>query len=244
MICFVQRFGSSLNLHPHFHILSIDGVYKKNDTGWNFRQMSMPNNEELLNLLKSISDKVKKFLIKKEFLYEEEGVLYRENTTEIFKSEVEEEVHLSAMDASILNKIAFGENAGKTVKKIKSFSGYNWGDEGEKEIIGDLCVGINGYTLRAKTRIKSDEKTKLEKLIAYMSRGALSDERINLTEDGNILVKIKTAWKDGTTHVKFTPLEFLEKLVALIPPPWFNLTRYFGILSPHSKYRKEIVPAI
>ncbi len=67
-----------------------------------------------------------------------------------------------------------------------------------------------------------------------MSRGALSDERINLTEDGNILVKIKTAWKDGTTHVKFTPLEFLEKLVALIPPPWFNLTRYFGILSPHS----------
>ncbi|MEZ4815348.1 MAG: transposase [Bdellovibrionota bacterium] len=39
-------------------------------------------------------------------------------------------------------------------------------------------------------------------------------------------------------------LEFLEKLAALIPPPRIHLTRFHGILAPHSKYRKFVVPQI
>lgn len=39
-----------------------------------------------------------------------------------------------------------------------------------------------------------------------------------------------------------SPLEFMEKLVALIPRPKIHLTRFYGVLASHYKYRKEIVP--
>jgi Putative transposase len=47
---------------------------------------------------------------------------------------------------------------------------------------------------------------------------------------------------DGTTHLVFTPLELIEKLAALVPPPRFNQLRYHGILSPNAKYRPRVVP--
>ncbi len=40
----------------------------------------------------------------------------------------------------------------------------------------------------------------------------------------------------------FPPLEFMEKLAFIIPPPRIHLTRYHGILAPHSKHRKLVVP--
>lgn len=45
---------------------------------------------------------------------------------------------------------------------------------------------------------------------------------------------------DGTIHLKFTFGEFIEKLVALIPPPRTHLVRWGGCFAPNSPYRKEI----
>ena len=40
----------------------------------------------------------------------------------------------------------------------------------------------------------------------------------------------------------FEPLELIEKLAALVPPPRFNLVRYHGVLAPGSRYRRLVVP--
>jgi len=32
-VTFVQRFGSALNLNPHFHVLMLDGVYASDTKG-------------------------------------------------------------------------------------------------------------------------------------------------------------------------------------------------------------------
>ena len=32
-VTFVQRFGSALNLNPHFHVLMLDGVYVSSEEG-------------------------------------------------------------------------------------------------------------------------------------------------------------------------------------------------------------------
>jgi hypothetical protein len=37
--------------------------------------------------------------------------------------------------------------------------------------------------------------------------------------DGRVRVGLKRAWREGTTHLRFDPLEFLEKLTALTPRP-------------------------
>ena len=46
----------------------------------------------------------------------------------------------------------------------------------------------------------------------------------------------------GTTALKLTPMELMERLVALVPRPRVHLTRYHGVLGPHYKHRKQIVP--
>ena len=47
---------------------------------------------------------------------------------------------------------------------------------------------------------------------------------------------------DGTTYLILSPLELIEKLAALVPPPRVNLVRYHGVLAPHAKDRDKIVP--
>src|SRR5262249_54035058 len=49
-------------------------------------------------------------------------------------------------------------------------------------------------------------------------------------------------WSDGTTGIRLSPLELLEKLAALVPLPHVHLVRYGGCLAPHSHLRGAIRP--
>ena len=75
-------------------------------------------------------------------------------------------------------------------------------------------------------------KDRLEKLIRYMSRPPFSDYSLHITESGNVRIKLKSAWRDGTTHIEVTPLEFIEKLAALIPLPRMCRVTLFGVETP------------
>ncbi len=39
-----------------------------------------------------------------------------------------------------------------------------------------------------------------------------------------------------------SPLELLRRITRLIPPAGLNLVRYFGILAPAAKYRRQVAP--
>ena len=39
----------------------------------------------------------------------------------------------------------------------------------------------------------------------------------------------------------FEPIEFLEKLAALIPRPAVNLLLYHGLLAPHARWRSQVI---
>jgi len=43
--------------------------------------------------------------------------------------------------------------------------------------------------------------------------------------------------------VIFEPLDFIARLVTLVPRPKVNLNRYHGAFAPHSKYRALVTPA-
>ena len=38
------------------------------------------------------------------------------------------------------------------------------------------------------------------------------------------------------------PLELIAKLAALVPPPYLNLIRFYGILAPKAKHRRLVAP--
>ncbi|WP_339350350.1 transposase [uncultured Alteromonas sp.] len=63
---------------------------------------------------------------------------------------------------------------------------------------------------------------------------------MNRTDSGKVRYKLKTPYNDGTTLVLFSPRDFLGKLVALIPPPRLNLTRFYGVFAPNAIVRAEV----
>jgi len=55
------------------------------------------------------------------------------------------------------------------------------------------------------------------------------------------VLKLKTAWRDGT-HIVMSPLEFMQRLAALVPRPRLHLIRFHGVLAPNAKLRGMVVP--
>jgi hypothetical protein len=58
------------------------------------------------------------------------------------------------------------------------------------------------------------------------------------------MYELRRPWRDDTTHVAFLPLELMEKLAALVPPPRVNLVRYHGVLAPAARHRANVVPKV
>lgn len=99
----------------------------------------------------------------------------------------------------------------------------------------DLAGKVSGFSLHAGVSARVDECKKLERLCRYISRPAVSEKRLSLTPGGNVRYQLKTPYRDGTTDVIFEPLDFIARLVALIPRPRANLTRFHGVFAPNSK---------
>jgi hypothetical protein len=59
----------------------------------------------------------------------------------------------------------------------------------------------------------------------FQDSESISNERLEITSEGKVKLRLKTRWADGTTHLLFTPGEFIEKLMALIPPRKSHLVR-------------------
>lgn len=52
------------------------------------------------------------------------------------------------------------------------------------------------------------EVTFFSALCRYITRPALSEERMHLNAAGQVQLKLKTPWRDGTTHLVMSPLEY------------------------------------
>ena len=100
-----------------------------------------------------------------------------------------------------------------------------------------------GFSLHAGVASEAHEREKLERLCRYITRPAVSTERLSLTAQGNIRYRLKTPYRNGTTDVVFEPLDFIARLAALVPTPRVNLTRYPGVFAPNHRLREQITPA-
>jgi hypothetical protein len=67
-------------------------------------------------------------------------------------------------------------------------------------------------------------------------------ERLQEDASGDLVYTFTKPWSDGTTGIKLSPLELLEKLSALVPLPRVHLVRYSGCLAPHRQLRAAIIP--
>jgi hypothetical protein len=100
---------------------------------------------------------------------------------------------------------------------------------------------LGGFDLHANTSVRAKNRPKLERLCRYLLRPPVAADRLSFAPDGRVLVRLKTPWRDGTSHIALQQQELLEKLAALIPRPYVNLIVYHGVLAPNAKWRPEVV---
>jgi hypothetical protein len=224
-VTFIQRFGSALNLNVHFHTLFADGVFYKTENGdYKFLRLLEPTRDELILLATKIQNKVST-LVQKLGLDDQGQGGFDENLLN----------DVSAL--SIGHKAGFGERAGQGLRRfgIKKL-------EVDPEGNDPYSANVGGFSLNARVWVGGRDREKLEKLIRYMARGPIATERLSESYPNLLIYKMKTPWRDGTTHVSFSYLDFIARLVALIPPPKMNLVRYHGVFAPNFKDRSRIVP--
>ena len=99
-------------------------------------------------------------------------------------------------------------------------------------------------SLHAGVPIETEDRTALERLLRYCARPAFASERLEaLGEPGNderIRYTSPKPRPDGQSALVLTPLELLDRLAALIPPPRRHRHHYHGAFGPHSPLRKAV----
>jgi hypothetical protein len=244
-VTFIQRYGSSLNLNIHFHILVVEGVWNKEEAKnlasnpqikSKLQPLDPPTNKDVEDLTKTMANKIKRLLEKKGYaevgsgndkhlVYEQEGFF------------TDGAVMDESQSASIQSRLAIGPHRGQRVRKL--------GQQTHMPFLGELkgprCFAIAGYSLHADTFCQDIESHKLKRLIEYVARPPFANERITRTPSGDVCLKLKRPFSDGTTHIVFTPLEFMEKLSALVPKPRIHLIRYAGAFARHTKIRPHVL---
>ena len=139
--------------------------------------------------------------------------------------------------ASVRYRIAIGPHSGNRTLTLHDPSCIKT-DKSPKP----LTVDRDGFSLNAAVSCKPYQRERLERLCRYITRPAICLDRLNVNDDGQIQYELKNPFRNGATHILFSPLDFLGKLAALIPRPRHHLVRYHGIFAPNARIRKRIVP--
>lgn len=80
-----------------------------------------------------------------------------------------------------------------------------------------LCSDIDGFSLHATVQVKAHDRQRLERVRHYITLPALANDRVQTNAAGPVVLKLKTHWRDGATHLVMSPLEFMHWLAALMP---------------------------
>src|SRR5262249_8831883 len=238
-VTFLQRFVSAVNVNLHSHGVFLEGVDCDRTEARRkprFLTVEPPSDADIAAVIQTSSRRVIRQL--RQLGYLEAGLDPVVATG--FDPLVDDAPALArTMAASVQQRIAFGERAGQHVRRI----GAGFGSAGKAPTLtGPHCASVQGFSLHANTAIPAHRRDQLERLIRYTARGAVSLERLQAEANGDLLYTFTHPWSDGTTGIRLSPLELLEKLAALVPLPHVHLVRYGGCLAPHSHLRGAIRP--
>ena len=216
----IQRFGSAIGLNVHFHTLAVDGLYARQPDGkMLFHPLPAPTDEDVARIARAVCRKVQRLLARQKDRDDGQTSLLGE-----------------LANASVQGLVATGPRRGCRVLRLGGT-----GDDADATIPSKRCADVAGFNVHANTCARANDRKRLEILVKYLARPPIANDRLSELPDGRLALKFKQAWRDGTSHVVFTPHELIEKLIPLIPRPRAHLVRYHGILGPAAEDREKVV---
>jgi hypothetical protein len=229
-VTFLQRFGSALNLNLHFDTLALDGAYPYVDRFAEpprFFALPPPRGDEVSRVLAGTARRLERLLAS--HAEEDDDALAHDETL----------LALLAA-ASLRTRIAAGPHTGERWQRVGDRV-----DPVEPSADPDASPRVpecRGMSLHADVAVPARDRRRRERLCRYVARPPLANGRLEEHPDGRLTVRLKTRWRDGTTHVLMGRSELIDRLVPLIPPPRAHQIRYHGILAPCASMRSGVVP--
>ena len=219
-----QEFGSAINLNLHFHALVFDGTFAADAHGEvAFHATRAPTTEEIVALVAQVHARIDRLLLRL-------GLLVDDGELE----ETDDAQTLMQL-ASLSGRVALGERAGKRPRALI-------GPPRPESPLPKRCARSGWYSLHAGVRIAARDRLGRERLCRYILRPPLSHARLSQRADGQILLKLKTPWRNGTTALVLSPTGLLQRLAAIIPRPRTHQITYHGVLGGNARLRSRIVP--
>jgi hypothetical protein len=112
----------------------------------------------------------------------------------------------------------------------------------EPEDIREMLAWENsGFSLDAAVRVGAHDRAGLERLFRYCARPPFALERLERIDEQQVIYRPPRTQRDGTTALSLTPLELIDHLAVLIPPPRRHRHRYHGVLAPNAPLRAAAV---
>ena len=242
-VTIIQRFGSAANLNVHFHCLALDGVYRVGKDGRpRFVAATAPTQNQVQALLAAMIARLMRLFVRRGVVVAEADRAWVEDAPDRA-----DDRDMAAADgpsalpilhlASTTYRIATGPHAGRRIATIGG--GFHAAGSGKAK---RLCAEIGGFSLHAATRCRAGDRFRLTRLCRYVTRPAFADDQLSWDGAARVTFELKTPWRDGTTHLEMTPIDFMERLAALVPRPRLHLIRFHGVLAPNAKLRAMVVP--
>jgi hypothetical protein len=228
-----HRGGSSMNLNPHVHAVLPDGVFlrAKEPDRAEFHRLMAPHANDLVDIVFNVHQLFVRWLERHHLL----------------ETSRDDDVSNEAADRSALEACAQGALGLGGLVTVRHRDRQVPHDDAAHEFeyrAGSHRVGeCEGYSLYAGDAISEGNPEARERLLRYCLRPPLSLERLSLRADGTVVYQVKATRHGRATERVMTPMQFMSRLVALIPPPRRPLWRYFGVFGPHSASRRCVVPA-
>jgi hypothetical protein len=212
-VTFIQRFGSALNLNLHFHTLALDGVYPY-APGWDhpvrFLPLPPPEADEVTRVLAGAARRIQRVIEARDA--DDADALTRD-----------EPLLALLAAASLRTRIATGPNRGDPWRRLgdrvepRGAGGADADPEASERV-----PQYGGMSLHADVAVPARDRKRLERLCRYVARPPLASERLEERPDGALSLRLKTRWRDGTTHVLMERSELIEKrasyYVISLPP--------------------------
>lgn len=214
----MQRAADAAMLMVHLHILAPDGAFVEHadGPGASFVRCESPRDRDVATLVAAMAERVRGSLRRR-------GILDADSGEE------------APPDAQLLLQCAAAgpERVTRTRKQDRA---------GRDRQAKRLCAATDGWELHAATTVRGGSTGALERLCRSLLRPPVCGDRLRLLEDGRVAFTQKRAWRGGVRELVFSLRAFLARLSALIAPPYFHLTRFFGVFASASPMRALVVP--
>ncbi len=221
--CFLQRFGSLLQLNPHGHAFVPDAVWFDGPDGaFTQRELPPPTDDEVeavgIAIVKAVLRIVARAADRAAIELDDEPAM----------------IHALAEAAGTCAPTATSRDAADGVLT----------NAPRKRLAALIQTELGVFSIHAGTSVAAGDRAGLERLLRYGGRPPLSHKRLSITATGKLCYRLRKPYYTGQTEVVLEPVALLRRLAALVPPARQNQVRYYRLLAAQAHDRDRLLTLV